>query len=66
MIDGVDIRQATLRSLRSQISIVTQDSVLFPGTIEQNIAYGDYRPDRGRVIEAAQRAFAHEFILQKS
>lgn len=65
LIDGVDIRQATLRSLRNQISIVTQDSVLFPGTIEQNIAYGDYRPDRLRVIEAAQRAFAHEFILQK-
>jgi subfamily B ATP-binding cassette protein MsbA len=66
LIDGVDIRHATLRSLRSQISIVTQDSVLFPGTIEQNIAYGDYRPDRQRVIDAAGRAFAHEFILQKN
>lgn len=64
-IDGIDIRQATLRSLRSQIGIVTQDSVIFPGTIEQNIAYGYAKPDRQRVIESARRAFAHDFILEK-
>ena len=40
-IDGHDIAGATLRSLRSQISVVTQDSVVFPGTIAQNIAYGN-------------------------
>ncbi len=40
LIDGVDVRDATLRSLREQISIVTQDSVIFPGTIAENIAYG--------------------------
>ena len=39
-IDGVDVRDATLRSLRGQISLVTQDSVIFPGTIAENIAYG--------------------------
>ncbi len=66
MIDGVDLRDATLRSVRSQIGIVTQDSVIFPGTIEQNIAYGEARPDRDRVIAAAKQAFAHEFIMEKS
>jgi subfamily B ATP-binding cassette protein MsbA len=65
VIDGIDIRQATLRSLRNQIGIVTQDSVIFPGTIEQNIAYGFAKPDRPRVLEAAQRAFAHDFIMEK-
>lgn len=40
LIDGVDLRQATLRSLRQQIAIVTQESVIFPGTIAENIAYG--------------------------
>ncbi len=66
MIDGVDVRQATLRSLRRQIGIVTQDSVIFPGTIEQNIAYGESFIDRDRVIESARRAFAHDFIMEKA
>jgi ABC-type multidrug transport system fused ATPase/permease subunit len=65
LIDGVDVRNITLRSLRRNISIVTQDAVIFPGTIADNIAYGDPLPDRGRVIEAAKRAFAHDFILEK-
>jgi subfamily B ATP-binding cassette protein MsbA len=77
MLDGTDIRSATLRSLRQQISIVTQDSVIFPGTIAQNIAYGHPLADRlenttpavlalRKDIEAAaRRAFAHEFILEK-
>jgi ABC-type multidrug transport system fused ATPase/permease subunit len=65
LIDGIDIANATLRSLRSQIGIVTQDSVIFPGSIAQNIAYGSTRYDPDRVIEAAKRAFAHEFILEK-
>ncbi|HWB53739.1 MAG TPA: ABC transporter ATP-binding protein, partial [Tepidisphaeraceae bacterium] len=64
-IDGIDIRQATLKSLRGQIGIVTQDSVVFPGTIEQNIAYGFAKPDRQRVIDSARRAFANEFIEEK-
>ena len=65
LIDGVDIRHATLKSLRSQISIVTQDSVIFPGTIEENIKYGSPLASRQEVIAAAERAFAHEFILEK-
>jgi ATP-binding cassette, subfamily B, bacterial MsbA len=66
LIDGTDIRTATLRSLRRQIGIVTQDSVIFPGTIAQNIAYGETLIDRERVVDAAKRAFAHDFITEKS
>jgi subfamily B ATP-binding cassette protein MsbA len=65
LIDGVDIRRATLRSLRQQISIVTQDSVIFPSTIAENIAYGNPRASREQIVAAAQRAFAHDFILEK-
>jgi subfamily B ATP-binding cassette protein MsbA len=64
-IDGVDVRDATLRSLRGMISIVTQDSVIFPGTIAENIAYGDPLAKREDIVAAAKRAFAHDFILEK-
>lgn len=66
-IDGVDVKHATLRSLRKQIAIVTQDSVIFPGSILENIAYGSTgkRIDRDRAIDAAKRAFANDFILEK-
>jgi ATP-binding cassette, subfamily B, bacterial MsbA len=62
LIDGKDIRQITLSSLRSQIGMVTQNVVTFNDTIGANIAYG--RPDatQQQVVEAARRAFAHEFI----
>jgi subfamily B ATP-binding cassette protein MsbA len=62
LIDAVDIRQATVASLRRQIGIVTQDTVLFDDSIGMNIAYGspDASPDQ---IEAAARAAnAHDFI----
>jgi subfamily B ATP-binding cassette protein MsbA len=65
LIDGIDIRDVALRSLRRQISIVTQDSVIFPGTIAQNIAYGNPLADAVEIQNAATRAFAHDFILQK-
>jgi ABC-type multidrug transport system fused ATPase/permease subunit len=79
LIDGVDLQTVSLRSLRKQISVVTQDSVIFPGTIAENIAYGhplaarlaagDDRPSvreiRERVVASAKRAFAHDFILEK-
>ena len=61
-IDGIDVQDATLRSLRDQISIVTQDSVIFPGTIAQNIAYGQPRAQRGadhRRGETGLRARLH-------
>ncbi|HWP41516.1 MAG TPA: ABC transporter ATP-binding protein, partial [Tepidisphaeraceae bacterium] len=64
-IDGIDLRTVTLRSLRRQIAIVTQDSVIFPGTIAQNIAYGLPLATREQIQDAAKRAFAHEFIMEK-
>ncbi|MGA2498261.1 MAG: ABC transporter ATP-binding protein [Tepidisphaeraceae bacterium] len=64
-IDGIDIREATLLSLRRQIGIVTQDSVIFPGSIAENIAYANPRAGRDQIVAAARRAFAHEFIMEK-
>jgi subfamily B ATP-binding cassette protein MsbA len=62
-IDGVDLRDATLASLRAQIAIVTQDTVLFSDTVRANIAYG--RPDLSPtdVERAARMANAHDFIM---
>jgi subfamily B ATP-binding cassette protein MsbA len=62
-IDGVDVREASLRSLREQMAIVTQETVLFNDTVWNNICYG--RPDmsQDRVFAAAQAALAHEFIM---
>jgi subfamily B ATP-binding cassette protein MsbA len=65
LIDGVDVRDATLRSLRQQIAIVTQDAVIFPGTIADNIAYGLPNIPRERIIDAAKRAFCDDFIRAK-
>jgi ATP-binding cassette subfamily B protein/subfamily B ATP-binding cassette protein MsbA len=65
LLDGHDIRHAHLRSLRRQIGIVTQDPVLFADTIYNNIAYGNKRATREQVEEAARKAFAHDFILEK-
>jgi ABC-type multidrug transport system fused ATPase/permease subunit len=62
LIDGKDIRQATLFSLRSQIGMVTQNVVTFNDTVSANIAYGKQDATREEIISAAQRAFAHEFI----
>lgn len=61
--DGVDIRQAQFVSLRSQIGLVTQDTFLFNDTIANNIAYGCPTASRERIIAAAKRARAHEFIM---
>src|SRR5205085_3310330 len=66
MIDGIDVRDATLRSLRQQIGIVTQESVIFPGSIADNIAYGMPIASRSAVEDAAKRAFCDDFIKQKS
>ncbi|MCX7839896.1 MAG: ABC transporter ATP-binding protein/permease [Anaerolineae bacterium] len=62
LIDGYDVREVTLESLRSQIGVVLQDATLFSGTIRDNIAFG--RPDAtlDEVIAAARAADAHEFI----
>ena len=63
-LDGTDIRQATLKSLREQIAIVSQEPILFSGTIAENLRYG--RPDatEAQVRAAAQAAFAESFVEQ--
>jgi ATP-binding cassette, subfamily B, bacterial MsbA len=63
LIDGVDVREATLASLREQIGLVTQETVLFNDTVRANIAYGLADVDEARVESAARAAFAHDFIL---
>ncbi|MCW8816300.1 MAG: ABC transporter ATP-binding protein/permease [Ignavibacteriaceae bacterium] len=64
LIDGEDIRNYTLDSLRSKMGIVTQETFLFNSSIKDNIAYGlDNYPD-DKIIEAAKAANAHEFIIQ--
>jgi subfamily B ATP-binding cassette protein MsbA len=62
-IDGIDIRDVTIESLRRQIGIVNQDILLFNDTIANNIGYG--QPDKGmdEIMEAAKAAHAHDFIL---
>ncbi len=63
-IDGIDIRDVTLKSLRSQIGIVPQDTVLFSGHIAQNIAFGQTEFDLQAVETAAKIANAHQFISE--
>ncbi len=63
LIDGVDIRDVTLPSLRQQIGIVTQETVLFDDTIANNIAYGAPRATPDEIEAAARAAHAHEFIV---
>ncbi|MBP2683265.1 MAG: msbA, partial [Deltaproteobacteria bacterium] len=61
-IDGVDVRSVTLASLREQIGIVSQHTVLFNDTIRNNIAYGMPDAPMEKIVEAARRANAHAFI----
>jgi len=66
LIDGVNIREVTLNSLRRQIGIVPQEMTLFSGTIAQNIAFGRHEFDLKEVQAAAEIANAHEFIEKLS
>jgi ABC-type multidrug transport system fused ATPase/permease subunit len=61
-IDGIDVRDVTMASLRSQMGIVPQDPFLFSGTIADNIKFGRPSATRDEVVEAAKLANAHEFI----
>jgi subfamily B ATP-binding cassette protein MsbA len=63
LIDGHDVRDLKISSLRSQIAMVTQDTILFNDSILNNIAYGHPETSRERVEEAARAALAHDFIL---
>jgi len=63
LIDGIDIAGVSLHDLRRQIGVVTQETVLFRGTIAQNIAFGAKGVSRAEIRDAARRAHAEEFIL---
>jgi ATP-binding cassette, subfamily B, bacterial MsbA len=65
LIDGTDIRDVTIASLRAQVGMVTQETVLFEDTIAGNIAYGSPDASQSDIEAAARAAHAHEFILQQ-
>ena len=65
-IDGQDIKKATLKSLRSQMGIMLQDSFLFSGTIKENIRYSKLDATDEEIIEASKAVCAHDFIMQFS
>jgi subfamily B ATP-binding cassette protein MsbA len=60
--DGTDLREVTFASLRGQMGIVTQDTVLFNDTVKANISYGHQSATRDEVVAAAKKAYAHRFI----
>ena len=62
LIDGVDVRDYTLQSLRAQLAVVTQDVILFDDTIWANIAYGNPSAPRDRVLAAARAALVEDFV----
>jgi len=64
LIDGRDIREFTLASLRNQVSVVLQESVLFRASIMENIAYGRANATLAEIMEASKAANAHDFIMQ--
>jgi ATP-binding cassette subfamily B protein len=61
-IDGTDLREATIPSLRQSLGYVSQETFLFYGTVEENIEYGTFDADREDIVEAAKMAEAHQFI----
>ena len=63
LLDGMDLRDLSKKSLRAQISIVLQDTLLFSTTVRENIAYGRPGATEQEIIEAAKRAQAHDFIM---
>lgn len=63
LIDGVDLRDVTQSSLRQQIGIVPQETLLFGGTIRENIRYGRLEATEAEIVEAAKAANAHDFII---
>jgi ATP-binding cassette, subfamily B, bacterial len=64
LLDGQDLRAITKKSLRSQISLVLQDTLLFSTTIRENIAYGRPEATEEEIVNAAKQAQAHDFILR--
>jgi len=66
LIDGHDIRKVTMKSLRNQIGLVTQQTILFNDTVRNNIAYGSLERSVQEIVEAARAANAHDFIMRLS
>lgn len=64
LIDGIDISQVTLRSLRTQMGVMMQDSFIFSGTVMDNIRYGNKEATDEQVVAAAKVVCAHDFIMQ--
>ncbi len=64
LVEGVDVRDISIKSLREQIAMVPQETILFSGTIAENIAYGKPGADKAEIEEVAKAANAHEFISQ--
>jgi len=64
LIDGKDIREVTLKSLREQIGLVTQQTILFNDTVRNNIAYGNLKRSDREIADAAKAANAHDFIMR--
>lgn len=64
-IDGVDVREVTKESLRSLVGVCLQETLLFSGTIRDNIAFGDYNASQDDIVTAAQLAAADDFITSK-
>lgn len=64
LIDGIDINKVTIRSLRTQMGVMLQDSFIFSGTIMDNIRYGNTEASDEEVIQAAKTVCAHEFIME--
>ncbi len=62
--DGVDLKDVTFRSLRDQVGIVTQESILFNDTVKANISYGHQEATQEEIEAVAKKAFAHRFIVQ--
>ena len=63
LVDGVDVKDIALASLRRNIGVVQQDVYLFAGTVAENLGYGRPGADRAAIIEAARQAHAHDFIM---
>lgn len=64
LIDEVDVKDYTLKSLRNQIGIVTQEPILFTGTVEENIKYGNINAKCNDIVEATKAANAYDFIME--
>jgi ABC-type multidrug transport system fused ATPase/permease subunit len=64
VVDGLDVHQYKVRSLREKIAIVLQDPVLFQGSISENIRYGRLDATQEEIVEAAKAAHAHDFIMR--